>query len=1213
MTLDAAEQIEKFQEFMETHYNKELNNAISKGECSVIIDFFDLSKFDPSLAEQLLEEPIDTVKAAELAVQQLDTDASLRARFRNLPESQMVKIRNLRSVHLGKFIALEGIIRQASNVRPEVVAAKFECPSCASTITLQQTESKFREPSRCSCGRKGKFRLLAKELVDAQRLVVEEAPQSLEGGAEPKRIPFFLREDLVDPKFEKRTTPGKHVRVTGIMREIPIPSKEGGIKTTFELVINSNHLELVEADYSDIEINEDDEKEIKELAKSRDVYQKLVASIAPSIFGHDTIKEALMLQMLGGIKKIKKDGTAIRGDMHILLVGDPGAGKSNLLTFVKITAPKARYVAGKGASSAGLCVAPNSLVLTNPGGMNKIKDIVEKQLQNNKKPYCDGVWHANKTNSDVKVHTLNNNFKLEGKKPAQFWKLKAPKEMVQIKTRSGKELSITKNTKLLTIGEQGVNWRKSAKFQKNDFIATARRMKEAKGKIFIPNLIKSDPILYGIKKDIKNILKGVNKRELAKKLGFNETNLYHNWINEKARGNIHLSQLKKICKELNYPLEKVNFYEFSLYKGHRITLPKYIGKDFLYFAGLIAGDGDLSQHNSVYSIRFSNSSDELIQKFKKLVKKLFNVECNYSSRNSEKRPASVRFGSKIVFQILNQLGIPKSPKSDKIDMSNLLLNMPNDDISSFISGLFDSDGSVVIRDKGASYIDLTTTSKNLAQKLHLLLLRFGVLSKLRFRKVKPNHKVNSKLDKYVIEIKGKPNLVNFEKNIDFGYSLKRQRLNKVIDSIKRHKTNTDIVPNINKLIKKAVEANFRHKRELYNVLTERCNISNNRLNKVVEVIEKKGVMDTVSFDKISTLAKSDIFWDQIKEITYEANHGYNYVYDLTVENSHNFLVNGFVVHNTASVVKDEFTRGWALEAGAMVLADRGILVIDEMDKMTKEDTSALHEAMEQQQITIAKANIQATLRAETTVLAAANPKLGRFDPYESIAKQIDLPPALINRFDLIFVVRDIPDKVKDHKIANQVLMNQSYRDMEPAISPELLRKFIAYAKQRVNPLLTNEAMKSILDFYVSLRNSGRDAGDMKSIPISPRQLEALVRLAEASARVRLSNKVKKEDALRAIRLLKTTLLEVGIDPETGQIDIDRIATGITSSERGRYVTIREIIFKMDKDGKKTIPIEEVIKEAAAKGIPETVVEDAIEKFKRSGDIFEPKRGHIQKI
>jgi len=317
---------------------------------------------------------------------------------------------------------------------------------------------------------------------------------------------------------------------------------------------------------------------------------------------------------------------------------------------------------------------------------------------------------------------------------------------------------------------------------------------------------------------------------------------------------------------------------------------------------------------------------------------------------------------------------------------------------------------------------------------------------------------------------------------------------------------------------------------------------------------------------------------------------------------------------TATVVKDEFLRGWALEAGAIVLADKGVLVLDEMDKMTQEDTSAMHEALEQQTVTIAKANIQATQRSQTSVLAAANPKFGRFDPYQIIAQQINLPPPLISRFDLIFVLRDLPDRKKDSNIAHQILMNQSYQDKDPEIKPEVLRKYIAYTKQKIFPVLTEEAIEDIKKFYVDLRNSGQDGdGAIKSIPITARQIEAIIRLSEASAKIRLSNKVTKKDVARALEIQRYCLNEIGMDPETGQLDSDRINTGITASTRGKMVAVREVIFGMDEAGKKAIPVEEIMATAATKGISEQKVEEAIEKLKRAGDIFEPKRGFIQKV
>ncbi|MEK6856921.1 MAG: minichromosome maintenance protein MCM, partial [Nanoarchaeota archaeon] len=318
---------------------------------------------------------------------------------------------------------------------------------------------------------------------------------------------------------------------------------------------------------------------------------------------------------------------------------------------------------------------------------------------------------------------------------------------------------------------------------------------------------------------------------------------------------------------------------------------------------------------------------------------------------------------------------------------------------------------------------------------------------------------------------------------------------------------------------------------------------------------------------------------------------------------------------TATVVKDEFLRGWALEAGAFVLANGGFAIIDEMDKINQEDTAALHQALEQQIITIAKANIQATLRAKTTLLAAANPKLGRFDPYIPIASQINMPATLINRFDLIFPIRDIPSKEFDTRVATHVLaLQQNPDDVKAEFPPEFLKKYISYARQRINPVLTKEAVDEIKTFYVNLRNlPSYNEQELKPIPISARQLEALVRLSEGSARVRLSKKVTKKDALHAIETLKRCLMQVGFDPESGQIDIDRISTGISTSQRSKIVKIQALINELTKKVGKRIPVDDIIMEASEQGISEEQVNEALDILKRDGTIYQPQPNIIEKI
>ncbi len=658
------------------HYLTQLLEAVRRGQTHFVVDFTTLATFSPELADLLLEQPEEVIKACELAISNFDLPTKVKnfkIRFANLLPQHKIFICNIRSKHINKLLLIDGTVRQKSDVRPQVTSARFECPSCGNVMNVLQLEQKFKEPTRCGCGRKGKFRLLNKELVDVQGIVLEEVTKDLEGGAQPKRINVLLKNDLVSPMSEKKTNPGTNIQVVGILKEVPIILRMGGQSTKFDLLIECNNVIPLEEDYASIILSDEDITTIKKLASDPSVLDKIAQSLAPGIYGHNKVKEALCLQFVGGVKKIRDDGVMSRGDIHILLIGDPGAGKSQMLKRAAVVAPKARFVSGKGVSGAGL---------------------------------------------------------------------------------------------------------------------------------------------------------------------------------------------------------------------------------------------------------------------------------------------------------------------------------------------------------------------------------------------------------------------------------------------------------------------------------------------------------------------------------------------------------------TAAVVRDEFLSGWSLEAGAMVLSNKGILMIDELDKMTDEDRSAMHEGMEQQTVSISKANIQATLRCETTVLAAANPKFGRFDPYETISRQINLPPALINRFDLIFTIKDLPDLEKDTELAHFILtLHKKHITEKVPISTDILRKYFIYARQFVQPMLTDEALLELKEYYVKMRSSGgSEEKGIKAIPISARQLEALVRLSEANAKLRLSDTITINDARSAISLFHYCLEQVGLDPETGKIDIDRISTGITTSERAKLVSVRDIITELEKEmNNKVIPIEEILRLAQEKGLSEDKVLESIQKLKRGGDLFEPRKGHISRI
>src|SRR5512135_880997 len=252
---------------------------------------------------------------------------------------------------------------------------------------------------------------------------------------------------------------------------------------------------------------------------------------------------------------------------------------------------------------------------------------------------------------------------------------------------------------------------------------------------------------------------------------------------------------------------------------------------------------------------------------------------------------------------------------------------------------------------------------------------------------------------------------------------------------------------------------------------------------------------------------------------------------------------------TAAVIREK-GGSMSLEAGALVLADKGIACIDEMDKMRPEDRVAIHEAMEQHTVSVAKGGIVATLNARTAVLAAANPSLGRYEPNRTVAENVPLPVTILSRFDLIFVLRDVPNKDADAKMSQHILEihQRGKSPVEAPIDADLLRKYISYSKS-ILPELSDDALNRLRDFYLAMRAASETEGS--PVAITARQLESLVRVAEARARVALRKEVTAEDAGAAIAIMKRSLEEVGIDMSSYKVDIDLLMTGRPKSIRDR--------------------------------------------------------------
>ncbi len=322
---------------------------------------------------------------------------------------------------------------------------------------------------------------------------------------------------------------------------------------------------------------------------------------------------------------------------------------------------------------------------------------------------------------------------------------------------------------------------------------------------------------------------------------------------------------------------------------------------------------------------------------------------------------------------------------------------------------------------------------------------------------------------------------------------------------------------------------------------------------------------------------------------------------------------------TATAERDELSEGgWTLKAGALVLGSGGTVCIDEFDKISDEDKAGLLEAMESQTISVAKAGIVARFNAKTSILASANPKFGRFEKNIYPSEQFDIPPALLSRFDLIFPIADLMDEELDRNIAKHILIQheaagaqleqvEAYEQVaSPPIDPDLLRKYIAYARKNVKPRLLREASDRIANYYIELRKLGLKQG---VTPITPRQIEGLVRLAEASAKSRLSPVVNSKDADVAISLFEYMLNTLAVD-RSGRRDIDILQTGMPKEKVDKINTLMNIIKDLEEK-EKTAKVTSVLEEAEKQGIDRQTAIKYLDELERSGDVYMPKPGELK--
>ncbi|MDY6788856.1 MAG: LAGLIDADG family homing endonuclease [Candidatus Nanohaloarchaea archaeon] len=1193
MSQSYSEKVDGFVEFFREAMKEELSREMSKGSRKIVIDFNRLSKHNSQLADSVLEEPEDGVAAAEDALEKMSfVDKELKPHFSNLPETDFVKIRDLRSHHLGRLIGIKGIVKRASEVRPELVSAVFECDNCGDTYEKEQDSSKVKSPYKCDCGSRS-FELVDKKMVDVQIITIEEDPEQIEGAEQPRKIGAYLRDDLVDPEFQTRVVPGNKVRLTGILRE-QVQKKD---KKRYDLYIESSYIEPIQREFEEIDIDQEDKEEIEEFADQDDVFERIVDSMAPSIHGHRQIKKAIALQLFSGVRKERADDTSTRGDMHILLIGEPGTGK---------------------------CVSPDTSVTLKDGSEKRIEEIVESRLD---RPNVvdDGFWQE----TDFEVPCMGRGGKLEFNKVSKVWKREAPSHMYRIKTSGGKTLEVTPSHPLFVASQANIRGVDAEELSEGEFIAVPRRLKS----------------------------EGRN----AIDIDFRES---------KARNAVRLDD------------------------------PDALSDTLASFLGVLVAEGNVQKReDNSGTVYVTNKDEEILQKVEQCIR---NLGLNFAVKEYEGSGGAKRIicSSSEFVTFLENLEPSLLENSRDRRVPSQIMRSESDIKRAFLSAFIDAEGTVSRKQRE---IVVGSTSRRLLEQVQSLLLHFGISSQLREREGSHRLRISGEdAERYISEVGfltvRKTNICKeFEGRLNTNTDIvpgirdylkdtrEMLRLSQFECGIPRgafqHYERRDRNPSRDSL-ERVVEAFDKRIGELRDMKQQLANpdwrtikevrkaldVSQEKLaqqlvisqtgvgycermkpdSKTERTIESARTLEESinrclkaehRVERLRSLCESDVAWEKIESIE-RHSPDYDWVYDLEVEDTHNFITNNVFSHNsmllqftgnlapkgryvvgksasaagiTATVMKDEITDEWTLEAGALVLANKGIATVDEIDKMDSGDRSALHEALEQQSITVSKANIQATLQCRTSILAAGNPKFGRFDPYQPVAEQIDISDTLLSRFDLIFPVKDIPEKSKDEKLSDHILsMHTDPDEHKGSVNKDLLKKYIAYAKKNSHPKLSEDAQRKLKEFYVNTRAQGSSEEGQSQVPITARQLEALIRLSEASAKTRLSEKVGAKDAQRAIDLLTYSLKKIGVVDESGDFDIDKLETGMSSESRNKMQVVMSGV-KALEDAEGAVLFEDLLAYLEDEGIGEEEAEEVIKKLKREGELYEPKQGHIGTI
>ncbi|MFB6193630.1 MAG: LAGLIDADG family homing endonuclease [Halobaculum sp.] len=1334
------QELDQFRSFYRRYYDDDiarLAQGYPNERRSLYVDYDDLYRFDVELAERYLSHPEELSEVAEEALRTYDlpADVSLgqaHVRMRNLPATNSIDIRSIRVVddHIGSLVAVSGIVRKATDVRPKIVEAAFECQRCGTMTYIPQSDSGFQEPHECQgCERQGPFRINhdQSEFVDAQTLRVQESPEGLRGGETPQAIDVYLEDDVCG-----EVTPGDHVTVNGVLH-IEQQTSGNEKSSVFDLYMDGVALDIEDEQFEDMSISDEDVTEILALSDRDDIYERMVGSVAPSIYGYEQEKLAMILQLFGGVTKELPDGTRIRGDMHMLLIGDPGTGKSQLLSYISDIAPRSVYTSGKGSSSAGLtaaavqddfgdgqqwtleagalvladqgiaavdeldkmrCVTGDSLVHLGDGSVRRIGDIARDAAE-------DGEIETTANGRtirevDCEVWTMTADGSLVTRPVSAVHEYDAPETLTAVTLESGETLTATDDHPFFVLGERGRETRPAAELEPGAWT-------------YVPRSIPSQAADGGT---VTNTTEAAVPDESP----------------SPAMGAI---------------------------------------------LGYLSGDGNVlhDREEGVYALRFTNTEEQLLTDFEAACRREFGADPTRPESERRNGVETVHLHGKRYVEAVVDAGM-NLETYDKKAFPTGVTEGSRETKAAFVRALADSEGHV---DTATGNVRIASSSRELLRGTKQLLLEFGVSSQIQ------TERRESGRDVHALAITDAASLESFTHHVGFTLDRKQEAVERVARDVSGDRTILDVVPETGPVLREARESLRLHQSECgldagtyCDFETGTANVSIHRARTVLDRFEERrrtaerdlSDLDTPSWAELDRLTdryhlsqtelaegtdysqqrisrgwgtdddlretladriesvlaavaatdlgelrdrvRADVKWrrvESVAEVTPEETDDRVPVVeariadilgcttDEAVERARE-LADRSLDADTWEQLRSELT---AYDISFQTLADdvgvagstvsrwfRGVVETDRFEQVRRvafdriedvqerlselvaavddrrdpsvydltvegthnfvangmivhnsEDRSAMHEALEQQKISISKAGINATLKSRCSLLGAANPKYGRFDQYEPIGEQIDLEPALVSRFDLIFTVTDEPDPDHDAKLADHILtsnyageLNTQYQqltnteisreeidsaeeDVQPSIEPDLLRKYVAYAKRHCFPRMTDAAQAEIRDFYVDLRAEGAD--EDAPVPVTARKLEALVRLAEASARIRLSDTVEVEDAERSVEIVRSCLQDIGVDPETGQFDADVVETGQSKTQRDRIKNLKGLIEELaeEYEDEPGAPVEQVIERSDEAGTDPQKAEQEIENLKRKGEVYEPQNGYLR--